>query len=81
MGRVRQRVEALEGSDARAQLAQAQAIQDRQEALRLNQELTDLRGQASELEECRAAEMREQVAVAAMRIEELRVAAIEDHRA
>eukprot|EP00969_Alexandrium_andersonii_P072328 3191137-Alexandrium_andersonii.AAC.1 len=67
MGRVRQRVEALEGSETRARLAQAQAIQDRQEALRLNQELTDLRGQASELEECRAAEMREQVAEAAMR--------------
>eukprot|EP00969_Alexandrium_andersonii_P124754 5514028-Alexandrium_andersonii.AAC.1 len=60
MGRVRERAQALEGSDARAQLAQAQAIQDRQEALRLNQELTDLRGQATELEECRAAEMREQ---------------------
>eukprot|EP00969_Alexandrium_andersonii_P244617 10808658-Alexandrium_andersonii.AAC.1 len=60
MGRVRQRVEALEGSDARAQLAQAQAIQDRQEALRLNQELSDLRGEATQLEENRAAEMREQ---------------------
>eukprot|EP00969_Alexandrium_andersonii_P305176 13490244-Alexandrium_andersonii.AAC.1 len=60
MGRARQRVEALEGSDARAQLAQAQAIQDKQETLRLNQELADLRGQATELEASRAAEMREQ---------------------
>eukprot|EP00969_Alexandrium_andersonii_P199292 8800581-Alexandrium_andersonii.AAC.1 len=33
-GRARRRVEALAGSETRAQLAQAQAIQGRQEALR-----------------------------------------------
>eukprot|EP00969_Alexandrium_andersonii_P081257 3582434-Alexandrium_andersonii.AAC.1 len=67
MGRARHGVEALEGPEARAQLAQAQAIQDRQEALRVGQELADLRSRAAELEANRAAEMREQVAEAARR--------------